>query len=103
MLSGDVRYRLATRAENSHIKEIGSHGRGVADREIRRAPASTQEHPMRRYFFHVYDGYSSPDLDGTELPDIYTAQAQAIRTSGEILRDMGAMFWNGTEWKLEVA
>ena len=44
---------------------------------------------MPRYFFHVYDGYSSPDLDGTELADIYTAQAEAIRTSGEILRDMG--------------
>ena len=57
---------------------------------------------MPRYFFHVYDGSSSPDTDGTELPDIYTAQAEAIRTSGEILRDMGAEFWNGTEWTLEV-
>ena len=58
---------------------------------------------MPRYFFHVYDGSSSPDFDGTELPDIYTAQAVAIRTSGEILRDMGAKFWNGTDWRLEVA
>lgn len=58
---------------------------------------------MPRYFFHVHDGYSFPDEDGTELPDIYTAQAEAIRTSGEILRDVGAKFWNGTEWKLEVA
>ena len=58
---------------------------------------------MPRYFFHVYDGYSSLDTDGTELPDIYTVQAEAIRTSGEILRDMGAQFWDGTEWRLEVA
>lgn len=58
---------------------------------------------MPRYFFHVIDGYSAPDIEGTELRDIYTAQDQAIRTSGEILRDMGARFWNGTEWKLEVA
>ena len=58
---------------------------------------------MPRYFFHVIDGYSAPDIEGTELRDIYTAQDQAIRTSGEILRDMGAKFWNGTEWKLEVA
>jgi hypothetical protein len=58
---------------------------------------------MPRYFFHVYDGSSSPDTDGTELPDIYTAQAEAIRTSGEILRHMGAKFWNGTAWKLEMA
>lgn len=58
---------------------------------------------MPRYFYHVYDGYSSLDTDGTELPDIYTAQAQAIRTSGEILRDMGARFWDGTAWRMEVA
>ena len=58
---------------------------------------------MPRYFFHLYDGSSAPDQDGTELPDIYTAQAQAIRTSGEILRDMGAKFWDGTDWRLEVA
>jgi hypothetical protein len=58
---------------------------------------------MPRYFFHVYDGSSSPDQDGTELPDVYIAQSQAIRTSGEILRDMGAKFWDGAEWKMEVA
>ncbi|GEO19055.1 DUF6894 family protein [Microvirga aerophila] len=58
---------------------------------------------MPRYFFHVTDGYFTRDTEGTELPDIYAAQDQAIRTSGEILRDMGAKFWNGTNWKLEVA
>ena len=58
---------------------------------------------MPLYFFHVIDGYSHRDESGTELPDIYTAQAQAIRLSAEILREMGARFWNGTEWKLEVA
>ncbi|MBL0403630.1 hypothetical protein JKG68_06585 [Microvirga aerilata] len=57
---------------------------------------------MPRYFFHVTDGHSERDTEGTELPDIYTAQDQAIRTSGELLRDMGAKFWNGSEWKLEV-
>ena len=59
---------------------------------------------MPLYFFNVYDGVSSPDEDGTELPDIYTAQAEAIRTGGEILREM-PKFWDGveTEWRLEVA
>jgi hypothetical protein len=55
-----------------------------------------------RYFFHVTDGYSDRDDEGTQLPDIYAAQHEAVRTSGEILRDMGAKFWDGTEWKLEV-
>ena len=58
---------------------------------------------MPRYFFNVTDGYSNPDPEGTELTDVYTAQAEAIGLSGELLRDMGAKFWNGTEWKLEVA
>ncbi|MBL0403635.1 hypothetical protein JKG68_06610 [Microvirga aerilata] len=57
---------------------------------------------MPCYFFYMNDGSSVRDAEGTELPDIYAAQDQAIRTSGEILRDRGAKFWNGTEWKLEV-
>lgn len=58
---------------------------------------------MPRYFFHVFDGVSARDDVGTDLPDVYAAQEQAIRTAGEILRDMGARFWNDTEWRLEVA
>jgi hypothetical protein len=66
-------------------------------------PPSRRSTGMPRYFFHVQDSSLSLDEDGTEFPDIYTAQAEAIRTSGEILRDMGARFWDGTEWRLEVA
>jgi len=58
---------------------------------------------MPLYFFHVIDGTSHRDDCGTDLPDIYTAQAQAIRLSAEILREMGARFWNGAEWRLEVS
>ena len=57
---------------------------------------------MPLYFFHVYDGTPSLDLEGSELPDIYIAQAQAIRMSGEIMRDLGAKFWDGEDWRLEV-
>lgn len=57
---------------------------------------------MPRYFFDVEDGHSTIDAEGTELPDVYAAQAEAIRFSGEVLRDMGARFWNDTEWRLKV-
>lgn len=57
---------------------------------------------MPRYFFHVFDGKSLPDLEGYECPDIYVAQAEAIRMSGEIMRDLGSRFWDGSEWRLEV-
>jgi hypothetical protein len=57
---------------------------------------------MPRYFFHVHDGSSTIDSEGTELPDIFAAQEQAILLSGELLREMGGKFWNGEEWSLEV-
>jgi hypothetical protein len=57
---------------------------------------------MPRYFFHVYDDVPIPDLEGTECPDIYVAQSEAVRMSGEIMRDLGANFWTGSEWRLEV-
>jgi len=58
---------------------------------------------MPRYFFNIFDGKDAPDQDGTELADMYVVQSQAIRMSGEILREMGAQFWDGTEWRLEVS
>ncbi len=57
---------------------------------------------MPRYFFHVHDGSSTRDHEGTELPDIFAAQEEAILLSGELLREMGGKFWNGEEWSLEV-
>lgn len=57
---------------------------------------------MPRYYFDVIDGVSAEDADGTDLPDIYTAQAEAIRFSGEILTHLRSKFWDGTEWKLNV-
>lgn len=58
---------------------------------------------MHRYFFNIIDGYSLIDRDGTELPDLATAKAEAIRTSGQVLRDMGSKFWDGPQWRMEVA
>ena len=60
------------------------------------------EYVMPRYFFHVHDGTSTKDAIGTDLPDIFAAQEEAIRTSGELLREMGGKFWDGAEWSLEV-
>lgn len=57
---------------------------------------------MPRYFFHVYDGFSTRDNEGTELLDIFEAQEEAIRLSGALLSELGAKFWDGTDWHLEV-
>jgi hypothetical protein len=57
---------------------------------------------MPRYFFHIHDGRSIRDREGTERSDIYVAQAEAVRLSGALLRDLGAKFWDEKDWKVEV-
>ena len=57
---------------------------------------------MPRYFFHVRDGASAEDREGTELADLLAAQREAVTMSGEIIRSLGAAFWTRTQWVLEV-
>ena len=57
---------------------------------------------MPRYFFNIVDGTDQPDHDGTELANLAECQQEAVRLSGEVLRDMGQKFWNETEWTLTV-
>lgn len=58
---------------------------------------------MALYFFNVFPDGSDPDSEGTECPDIYIAQSQAIRMAGEIMTDLGRRFWSGSQWRLEVS
>jgi hypothetical protein len=57
---------------------------------------------MARYFFHLRDGREFIDHEGTVLSGIDEARAQAVVNSGEVLRESGAKFWNGQEWRLWV-
>jgi hypothetical protein len=57
---------------------------------------------MPRYFFHVEDGNSQPDRDGTELRDADEAREQAVTAAGEALKDTGRSFWNSGEWVMHV-
>lgn len=41
---------------------------------------------MKRYFFDLSDGSQERDLSGTEFPDDQTAQREAIRYAGEVLK-----------------
>jgi hypothetical protein len=57
---------------------------------------------MPRFHFNVYDGVDAPDCDGTELPDWDTAREEAIRLSGELLRDSAKQMALGEDWRMEV-
>jgi len=51
---------------------------------------------------HVADGSSFPNLQGTELPNSDAARLEAVRFSGQWLRDVAAGFWAGQEWSMRV-
>ncbi len=57
---------------------------------------------MPTFHFNVVDGVSIPDATGTELPDLYAARLEAVRYSGELLRDHADAFWIQHEWRIEV-
>ena len=59
---------------------------------------------MPRYFFHVRDGQDFPDTEGSELPDLNAVRTEALKASGEMLRDSKgrAEFWSGDDWTMNV-
>jgi hypothetical protein len=57
---------------------------------------------MPRFFFHVEDGESYTDLQGTELPDIEAARHEAVRFAAALLHDQAERFWDSTEWRVRV-
>ena len=42
---------------------------------------------MPRFFFHVEDGATFLDADGIDFPDLKAARDEAIRATGEMLRE----------------
>jgi hypothetical protein len=55
-----------------------------------------------RYFFHIKDGVSSLDEEGTVLKDLATAKCQAVQFAGRMICDTASTFWDKEEWKLTV-
>jgi hypothetical protein len=57
---------------------------------------------LHRFHFNVEDGLSTLDTDGVELPSIHAARIEAIRLTGEILRDNPQEFWDRPAWQMFV-
>jgi len=57
---------------------------------------------MPRFHFNVQDGASSPDEEGTDLPDLEAARMSATALAGELLKDNARAFWQCPEWQLTV-
>ena len=57
---------------------------------------------MPRYFFNIIDREMAPDDTGTECADIYAAQAEAVRASGQTLQAVAESVCDGNDWVMEV-
>ncbi len=57
---------------------------------------------MPRFHFNVHDGHSTPDPDGSDLPNLTTARAEAVKLAGTLISEEGAAFWNGEGWRMDV-
>ena len=57
---------------------------------------------MPRYFFHVQDGVSLHDSEGTELADLTTARRQAIELAGRIIAEEAKRRDLGEDWSMDV-
>ena len=55
---------------------------------------------MPHFHFHVYDGHSAHDAEGTTLPNLQAAREAAIRMAGAIIRDECSQI--GDDWRMEV-
>ena len=55
-----------------------------------------------RYFFHLDDGIANNDIDGTELPDMASVEAETSRLGGTMLADAGRDFWLNPDWRIRV-
>jgi hypothetical protein len=56
-----------------------------------------------RFHFDVYDGTQHIDSEGEELPDLSAVRTYAIRYFRDMLHDDLEAFWNGEEWRMDVA
>src|SRR4051795_8482442 len=59
---------------------------------------------MGLYYFHLKDGITILDSEGTDLPDLNAVRRTALATATEILGGMktGPAFWSGEPWELWV-
>lgn len=58
---------------------------------------------MPLFHFHIDDGVSIPDPDGTELRSAMEAKRQAVAAAGEMLSDLDGDFWrSGSPWTMHV-
>ena len=57
---------------------------------------------MPRFHFNVYDGVSFVDREGQELAGWDEARLEAIRQSGDIIKNEAKRIALGEDWRMEI-
>ena len=57
---------------------------------------------MPRYYFHVHDGSTLLDHEGSELPDLQAARREALQVAKGLLDSADRRKDLGEEWRIEV-
>lgn len=57
---------------------------------------------MPRYLFHVHDEKNILDEEGIDLPDLATAQMEAVRLAGGMLLDDASLVHTHAGWHVSV-
>jgi hypothetical protein len=57
---------------------------------------------VERYFFHLEDGTSIPDNEGTELPSLEAAKHAAVQLLAQTLCNAPSKFWNAETYRVNV-
>jgi hypothetical protein len=58
---------------------------------------------MPQYFFHIEDGLTGRDDEGTELEDLAVAKCEAVKLAGQMICDSAGEFWGKEEWRMTVS
>jgi hypothetical protein len=59
---------------------------------------------MPKYFFIVrHEGHISDHSDGIDFPNLDAARLEALKSAGELLRELDVPLEAGSEWRMEVA
>ena len=57
---------------------------------------------MPRYHFHIHDEHGLLDEEGIDLPNLASAQMEAVRLAGAMLLDDASLIHNQDGWHLSV-
>ena len=58
---------------------------------------------MALHYFHISDGETILDREGSDLPDMASVRAEAVRTCRELLNlGHGEQLWGANPWKVWV-